>query len=215
VFFEISPIKNKKPEICLMFTGIIEEIGIVKEVIKSGTNISYWIESSLSHLLKIDQSLSHDGVCLTVEEINGTKHKMTAIDETLQKTNLVDWKAGSLINLERCLQMNGRLDGHFVQGHIDCTGICLNKTEKDGSWEFELAFPEKYAELVIEKGSITLNGISLTVFDVTTNSFKVAVIPYTYMQTNIKNLNIDHKVNIEFDLIGKYILRRISLNANS
>lgn len=203
--------KNKKTEICFMFTGIIEETGIVKEIIKSGTNLSFWIESALSANLRIDQSLSHDGVCLTVEEIKGNRHKVTAIEETLLKTNIHGWKESTVINLERCLQINGRLDGHFVQGHVDCTGTCVDKIEKEGSWEFKIAFPEKFAELIIEKGSISLNGISLTVFDVSLNSFKVAVIPYTYLHTNINHVIKGSKVNLEFDLIGKYIQQRISL----
>ncbi len=206
--------KNKKTEICFMFTGIIEETGIVKEIIKSGTNLSFWIESALSANLKIDQSLSHDGVCLTVEEIKGHWHKVTAIEETLLKTNIHEWGNGSLVNLERCLKIDGRLDGHFVQGHVDCTGTCLARTEKDGSLEFEISYPEKFAELVIEKGSICMNGISLTVFDVSLNSFKVAVIPYTYLHTNIRNLNINDVVNLEFDIIGKYIIRSKKININ-
>lgn len=204
--------KNKKTEICLMFTGIIEETGTVKEIIKSGTNLSFWVESLLSANLKIDQSLSHDGVCLTVEEIKGNCHKVTAIEETLLKTNMHGWKEGTVVNLERCLQINGRLDGHFVQGHVDCTGKCVDNIEKEGSWEFKIEFSEKFAEFIIEKGSISLNGISLTVFDVSLNSFRVAIIPYTFANTNLNTLETGEKVNLEFDLIGKYIQRRIFLN---
>lgn len=197
-----------------MFTGIIEEKGILKQIITNGTNKSFWIESPLSSQLKIDQSLSHDGVCLTVEEIQENRHRITAIEETLIKSNLNNWKEGTEINLERCLKMDGRLDGHFVQGHVDCTGKCISITEKNGSWEFEIRYPEKFAELIIEKGSICMNGISLTVFDVTNNSFRVAIIPYTFKHTSINNLNIGAAVNLEFDIIGKYLVRSKTLKTN-
>ncbi len=197
-----------------MFTGIIEEKGILKQVITNGTNKSFWIESPISNQLKIDQSLSHEGVCLTVEEIQDNRHRITAIEETLLKTNLNNWKEGTEINLERCLKMDGRLDGHFVQGHVDCTGKCISITEKNGSWEFEIRYPEKFAELIIEKGSICMNGISLTVFDVTNNSFRVAIIPYTFKHTSINNLNIGAAVNLEFDIIGKYLVRSKTLKNN-
>jgi len=196
-----------------MFTGIIETTGIVREVIITGTNRSFWIESRLSSGFKIDQSVSHDGVCLTVEKIRDQVHKVTAIYETLQKTNLADWGAGTIVNIERCLPVNGRLDGHFVQGHVDTTGTCVNQTEKNGSWEFLVEFPEKFAELVIEKGSICLNGISLTVYNAGINCFAVAVIPYTLEHTNIKNIKPGDSVNLEFDMLGKYINRKISLAA--
>jgi riboflavin synthase len=194
-----------------MFTGIIEHTGVVKEVISNGSNRSFWIESPVSDQLKTDQSVSHSGVCLTVEEVSGNRHRITAIDETLKKTNLGSWEPGSLVNLERCLQMNGRLDGHLVQGHVDATGTCTGKTVKEGSWEFEIAFPRPFAELVIEKGSICLNGISLTAFDVKKKHFKVAIIPYTFEHTNLKTLEPGQTVNLEFDMIGKYLLRRLSL----
>lgn len=194
-----------------MFTGIIEHTGIVKEVISNGSNRSFWIESPISDQLKTDQSVSHSGVCLTVEEVQGSRHRITAIDETLKKTNLGNWEKGSLINLERCLQLNGRLDGHLVQGHVDATGTCTGKIIKDGSWEFEISFPRAFAELVIEKGSICLNGISLTAFAVKKKHFKVAIIPYTFEHTNLKTLEPGHTVNLEFDMIGKYLLRRLSL----
>ena len=194
-----------------MFTGIIEAIGITKEVIQQGSNLTFWIESSLSNELKIDQSVSHNGVCLTVEEIAGNAHRVTAIDETLQKTNLATWKQGTIINIERCLKMDSRLDGHMVQGHVDSTALCLKKEQKDGSWEFEFEFPKKFAELIIEKGSICVNGISLTAFRVKKKHFTVAIIPYTYTHTNMQTLEEGDKVNLEFDVIGKYILRRLSL----
>ena len=194
-----------------MFTGIIETTGLVKEIIINGLNKTFWIETSLSPEFKVDQSVSHSGVCLTIEELKGTLHQVTAIDETLIKTNLHTWVTGSLVNIERCLPLNGRLDGHFVQGHVDATGTCINRTEKNGSWEFEIEFPEKFAELIIEKGSVCLNGISLTAFNVTRNSFSVAIIPYTFEHTNINSINKGDTVNLEFDLLGKYMLRRLSL----
>lgn len=192
-----------------MFTGIVENIGLVKEVIATGSNRSFWIESPVSSSLKTDQSVSHNGVCLTVEEVKEGCHRVTAIDETLQKTNLGHWQAGTLVNLERCLQLNDRLDGHLVQGHVDATGTCSKVKEKDGSWEFEISFPSKFSSLVIEKGSVCLNGISLTAFNVKKKKFTVAIIPYTYNNTNIKELKKGDTVNIEFDIIGKYILKKI------
>lgn len=194
-----------------MFTGIVESNGLVKAVISNGSNKTFWIESPISSQLKTDQSVSHSGVCLTVEEVKDNQHRITAIDETLQKSNLADWKEGTLVNLERCLQLNDRIDGHLVQGHVDATGICTRKIEKEGSWEFEFQFPRKFAELVIEKGSISLNGISLTAFNVKKRSFKVAIIPYTFEHTNMKSIRIGDQVNLEFDMIGKYLLRRLSL----
>ena len=194
-----------------MFTGIIETTGTVKEVISSGSNRTFWIESTLSDEFRVDQSVSHSGVCLTVEEVKGNRHRVTAIDETLQKTNLGSWLEGSLVNIERCLPINGRLDGHFVQGHVDCTGICISRQEKEGSWEFTFEFPKKLAELIIEKGSVAVNGISLTAFNVRKKCFSVAIIPYTFAHTNIHTIKEGDSVNLEFDLLGKYILRRLSL----
>jgi riboflavin synthase len=194
-----------------MFTGIVETIGTVKELIFNGSNKTFWVESPLSHELRVDQSVSHSGVCLTVEEIKGNMHRVTAIDETLQKTNIGAWKAGTAVNIERCLALNGRLDGHFVQGHVDATATCIHRKEKNGSWEFEFEFPAKFAELVIEKGSICINGISLTAFHVKKKKFTVAIIPYTFEHTNIQHIHSGDTVNIEFDMIGKYLLRRLSL----
>ena len=198
-----------------MFTGIIETTGIVKQVISNGSNKTFRVESSISSQLKADQSVCHSGVCLTVEEVNENTHRITAIDETLQKTNLGNWKEGTLVNLERCLQLNDRLDGHLVQGHVDTTATCTKRKEKDGSWEFEFAFPKKFAELLIEKGSVCVNGISLTAFDVKRKSFTVAIVPFTFEHTNIKEVQEGDSVNIEFDLIGKYLLRRLSLRRNN
>ena len=195
--------------ICDMFTGIIESLGTVKEVISNGSNKTFWIESSISTLLKVDQSVSHSGVCLTVEEVKGNLHRVTAIDETLQKTNIGNWNEETIVNLERCLRINDRIDGHLVQGHIDTTGTCLKRKEKKGSWEFVFKFPKKFAALVIEKGSICVNGISLTTVDVKKKSFTVAIIPFTFEHTNIKKVGEGESVNIEFDMFGKYILNQI------
>ena len=196
-----------------MFTGIIENTGVIKELQSNGTNKTFWITSPLSGELKTDQSLSHNGVCLTVEEIKNGMHRVTAIEETLLKTNLGAWQLGSIVNLERCMQLNGRLDGHIVQGHVDVTAECIAVIEKDGSWEYSFTFPEKFSALIIEKGSITLNGISLTLFNVGINSFSVAVIPYTYKHTNINVLKKGDGVNIEFDMLGKYVQRMLQQKA--
>jgi riboflavin synthase len=193
-----------------MFTGIIEQTGIVQEIQNQGSNISFWISSPLSDELKVDQSLSHNGVCLTVEEIKDDMYRVTAIEETLKKTNLGKWQQGAKVNLERCMQLNGRLDGHIVQGHVDCTATCTAVVEKEGSWEFAFIFPEKFAPLVIEKGSITINGTSLTCFNVGMNTFTVAIIPYTYDHTNIGTVQTGNEVNIEFDMIGKYVMRKMN-----
>ena len=190
-----------------MFTGIIEANGQVKSLETNGSNISFWIETPIASQLKVDQSLSHNGVCLTVEAIQGDLYKVTAIDETLQKTNLGQLKERDIVNLERCMQLNGRIDGHIVQGHVDSTAVCIAINRKEGSTEFSFRFDEKFAALVIEKGSITLNGISLTIFNVGKNEFTVAIIPYTMEHTNMKHLKKDAMVNIEFDMIGKYVNR--------
>lgn len=194
-----------------MFTGIIESKGVIKQVISEGLNKTFWIESGIPSQLKVDQSLSHNGVCLTVEALNETSHRVTAIHETLQKTNLSTWEEGTIVNLERCLQIGDRLDGHIVQGHVDCIGTCKKVKEKKGSWILEFEFPKKFAELVVEKGSICLNGISLTVFDVKKKVFSVAIVPYTYRHTNIEHIKAGDTVNLEFDMLGKYLLRRLSL----
>lgn len=190
-----------------MFTGIIENLGQIVRINSKGSNVSFWVKSAMSNQLKVDQSVSHNGVCLTVEQIMDDSHKVTAIEETLLKTNLSKLVVGDCVNLERCLQMNGRIDGHIVQGHVDDVATCTNAIEKDGSWEYTFEFNEKFAALLIEKGSVCVNGISLTAFNVTRNSFSVAIIPYTYINTSIKNIDVDGLVNVEFDLLGKYILR--------
>ncbi len=190
-----------------MFTGIIEKTGTIKEIISLGTNRSFWVESELATELKIDQSLSHNGVCLTVEEIKNGMHRVTTIEETVSKTNAGSWKAGDVVNLERCMQLNGRLDGHIVQGHVDCTATCDEALEKAGSWEYSFTFPEKFAAFIIEKGSVTVNGISLTCFNVTNNGFSVAIIPFTFEHTNMSSLKKGDTVNIEWDVVGKYVSR--------
>lgn len=190
-----------------MFTGIIENTGVIEDIISAGSNKIFWISSPLAELLKVDQSLSHNGVCLTVEEIKGGMHRVTAIEETLSKTNLGKLERGNVLNLERCMQLNGRLDGHIVQGHVDSTAACIEVADKKGSHEYHFNFPEQFSSLIIEKGSITINGISLTLFNVGKNTFTVAVIPYTYEHTNMKQLKKGEMVNIEFDMIGKYVNR--------
>ena len=196
-----------------MFTGIIEALGFVKDVTASGTNKSFWIESALSPELKADQSVAHDGVCLTVEEINGNCYKVTAVQETLEKTALHYWKSGTQVNLERSLLPSSRLDGHFVQGHVDTTGRCERIENRNGSYEISFSFPHSFAELVIEKGSICVNGISLTAFKVTDSTFIVAIIPYSWQHTNLQFLQEGDAMNLEFDILGKYILRRMALKS--
>jgi len=194
-----------------MFTGIIEALGQVKEVIISGTNKSFWLESPLTAEFKVDQSIAHNGVCLTVEEIKGSQYKVTAVQETLTKTALNQWIVGNYINLERSLLPSSRLDGHFVQGHVDTIGTCEQIEDCQGSWVFRFSFPEEFASLVIEKGSISLNGTSLTIFNVTKTSFEVAIIPYTYEHTTMQFLKEGDLVNLEFDMVGKYIVRSLAL----
>lgn len=196
-----------------MFTGIIESLGKIHSIETHGTNKTFWIGSPISPQLKMDQSICHNGACLTVEEVQNNLHRVTAIKETLKKTNLGAWQPGDLINLERCLVMNGRLDGHIVQGHVDATATCIDRHELDGSWEFGFEFPKKFSHLVIEKGSICLNGISLTIFNVKKSKFNIAVIPYTFEHTNIQSVVPDSIVNLEFDMIGKYVSRQSKLPA--
>jgi riboflavin synthase len=194
-----------------MFTGIVETTGKIETVTANGSNKTFWISSPLSADFKTDQSISHDGVCLTVEEVKNGSHRVTAIEETLKKSNLGHWAAGNEVNIERCMQMNGRLDGHIVQGHVDTTAVCTEVKVLEGSWEYRFGFPQQFAALVIEKGSIALNGTSLTVFNVTNDAFSVAIIPYTYQHTSIKHIKEGSVVNIEFDLVGKYVNRMVQL----
>ena len=198
-------------DICAMFTGIVETIGVIKQISVDGGNKTFIIESAISNELRPDQSVNHSGVCLTVEEVIGNMHRVTAIEETLKKTNLGHWQIGDLVNLERSLKMYSRLDGHLVQGHVDAVAKCLNRIEKAGSWEFEFMFPKKFGSLIVEKGSVCVNGISLTAFDVKRKSFTLAIIPFTFEHTNVKSVEEGQLVNIEFDMIGKYVLRGLSL----
>jgi riboflavin synthase len=195
-----------------MFTGIIEALGIIKEVSTERTNRVFQVESEISSQLKTDESVSHNGICLTVEEVKGNICRVTAIAETLDKTNAGLWKEGNIINLERSLKINDRLDGHIVQGHVDGTATCIEKKDVEGSVEFTFSFDKKNAALIIEKGSICVNGVSLTAFNVTQNTFTVAIIPYTITHTNFSTLNKNDIVNIEFDMLGKYVARIITIN---
>lgn len=190
-----------------MFTGIIEQTGILHSIENTGTNLHFWVKSPLANELQIDQSVSHNGVCLTVDQLGQGMHRVTAVTETLEKTNLGRWQPGTMINLERCMPLNGRLDGHMVQGHVDCTATCTGITDKNGSWEYNFRFDTRFASLVIEKGSISLNGISLTIFNIKTDGFTVAIIPYTFEHTNMQQLKTGDSVNLEFDVIGKYVNR--------
>ena len=190
-----------------MFTGIIEQLGTIEKVEKKESNLLLTIKADLTSELKIDQSVSHSGICLTIESIAENIYTVTAIDETIKKTNISNWKKGTVLNLERCLRFDGRLDGHIVQGHVDTVGTCTAVIEKQGSWEYVINFDKKFASLIIEKGSISLNGISLTIFNITHNSFTVAIIPYTYEHTNMHTLQLNDFVNIEFDMMGKYVNR--------
>ena len=193
-----------------MFTGIIEDLGILKKIEKEGANINLYFKSKLSHELKVDQSLSHNGVCLTVVSINKDIYKVTAIKETLEKSNLGNLNEGSLVNLERAMKNNARLDGHYVQGHVDQTGECINVIEANGSWYYEFKHNSKSNNITIEKGSIAVNGVSLTVVNSELDSFSVAIIPFTYNNTNFKKIQKGDTVNIEFDMIGKYIGKFLS-----
>ena len=190
-----------------MFTGIIEQLGRVTAIRKEEDNIHFTIQAPFTSELKIDQSVAHNGCCLTVVEIEGDQYVVTAISETLKKTNLGDWKAGTVVNLERCMQMNGRLDGHIVQGHVDQIGQCVAVNESNGSWYFTFRYDATLNNVTIEKGSITVNGVSLTVVNSKLNEFSVAIIPYTYEHTNFHTIKEGTIINLEFDVIGKYISR--------
>ncbi len=194
-----------------MFTGIIQNMGSVVSMSKNGENITYIIDSQLTSDLKVDESISHNGVCLTIENISGSRYQVTAVKETLLKTNAQYWKPGDFINLERAMTMNGRLDGHIVQGHVDDVCRCIDKKDLDGSWEFRFQFNKEFAGLMIEKGSVCLNGVSLTAYNVTEDQFTVSIIPYTYDHTNFKTIGVNHHLNIEFDILGKYVQRMLSL----
>ena len=210
--FQKKEIFRTNSEIYSMFTGIIEQTGLIEDIKSAGTNKTYTVKSALAQELKVDQSVSHSGVCLTVETIGDSIYTVTAIEETLQKTNLSQWQQGTVVNLERCLRFDGRLDGHIVQGHVDTTALCIAREEKSGSWEFSFKIDRKFAALIIEKGSVSMNGISLTIFNIKEDEFTVAVIPYTYEHTNIHQLQVNDRVNIEFDMIGKYVNRMQQLH---
>jgi|TARA_A100001037_G_scaffold11490_1_gene10961 riboflavin synthase len=188
-----------------MFTGIIESVAVVEKVEKKGKNIELKLSSNLSSKLRVDESLSHNGVCLTVTSCDENFYCVTIVDESLKKSTFSNIKVGSEVNLERSLVINGRLDGHIVQGHVDDIGLCIKKVDQENSWLYTFEFSEKYSNLIIEKGSICVNGVSLTCFDVSDNKFTVAIIPHTYENTNFKFLKEGEAVNLEFDILGKYI----------
>jgi riboflavin synthase len=190
-----------------VFTGIIETVGKVKQIEPENSNVTFCIESEISNQLKVDQSVSHDGVCLTVIKVTGNMHWVTAINETLEKSNLRSWKAGTLVNLERCMVANGRFDGHIVQGHVDQIGIIKSVTDERGSWMFEVEYNANLGNVTIEKGSVAVNGVSLTCFNSREGSFTVAIIPYTFEHTGFGKLKTGDSVNLEFDVIGKYVKR--------
>lgn len=190
-----------------MFTGIVETLASVEAIEKENTNVHFTFSSPITHELKIDQSVAHNGVCLTVIKIDGNTYTVTAIDETLQKTNLGDLKAGDEVNLERCMAANGRFDGHIVQGHVDQTGRVISIEDQNGSWMYTIRYDAATGNVTVEKGSITINGTSLTVVDSKEDRFSVCIIPYTYHNTVFKHLKVNDVVNLEFDIVGKYVAR--------
>jgi riboflavin synthase len=194
-----------------MFTGIIEATGVIRHIQQNESNRDFWIESAITPELKIDQSVAHNGVCLTVVDIKDAQYRVTAVAETLAKTTLDTWLVGDMLNLERSLRIGDRLDGHFVQGHVDAVAECVSKEESGGSWLFSFRFPEEFAALLVEKGSVCIDGVSLTAFEVGDTTFTVTIIPYTFEHTGFRNILAGKKVNIEFDVLGKYFLRSQSL----
>lgn len=197
-----------------MFTGIIEELGEITALDHSGENLNIEVKATMAGELKVDQSVAHNGVCLTVVDIKVGSYIVTAIKETLTKTNLGNLKIGARVNLERGMQLGARLDGHIVQGHVDQTAVCTEVVENNGSWEFRFSYDPSQENITIEKGSITVNGVSLTVVNSKRNSFSVAIIPYTFENTNFKYLQENDLVNLEFDVIGKYVKRLTEFNKN-
>ncbi|MFB5946624.1 riboflavin synthase [Albibacterium profundi] len=193
-----------------MFTGIIETVGTVKEITTEGTNLHFTINSTLSKELKIDQSISHNGVCLTVVKVDGDQHIVTAVHETLKKSTLGNLKVGDQVNLERCTPIGGRLDGHIVQGHVDQKAVCIEKKDENGSWLFTFQYDPLLGNVTVEKGSISINGVSLTVFNSKDDRFTVTIIPYTYDHTSFNQINVDTEVNLEFDIVGKYVARLLA-----
>lgn len=196
-----------------MFTGIIEDLGVVKQLETEKGNLHITIESRITSDLKIDQSVAHNGVCLTVVSIENNNYVVTAIKETLDKTNIGNLKVDAIVNLERAMKLGDRLDGHIVQGHVDQTGVCTNVSEENGSWSYTFSYDKSYSNVTIEKGSITINGVSLTVVNSKLNEFSVAIIPYTYENTTFKSFKVGDTVNLEFDVIGKYVKRLNELRA--
>ena len=194
-----------------MFTGIIETVGHIVSLQREGTNTHFWVESGISRELKVDQSVSHNGVCLTVTQVDGDKHRVTAIDETLQKSNLGSLKMGHRVNLERCMLNNGRFEGHIVQGHVDQTAVVRSVSNQDGSWLFTFEYDASKGNVTVEKGSIAVNGVSLTCFNSGESSFDVAIIPYTFENTSFNELKRGDVVNLEFDIIGKYVKRLLGV----
>lgn len=190
-----------------MFTGIIEAQGRVREIKTEGRNKHFYLSCPFVNELKIDQSLAHNGACLTVVEISGDQYRVTAIEETLKKTTLNDLQPGDLVNLERCMSANGRFDGHVVQGHVDQTAVCTSVEDQNGSWLFTFQYDAGSGNVTVEKGSVCVNGISLTVVNSRPDTFSVAIIPYTYEHTNLKQVKPGTRVNLEFDIIGKYVAR--------
>ncbi|MEN9339549.1 MAG: hypothetical protein RIQ62_861 [Bacteroidota bacterium] len=192
-----------------MFTGIIETTGLITDIRFDNGNLFVSIQSSIGPELKIDQSVSHNGICLTVINIQENIHQICAVTETITKTNIGSWSIGDIVNLERCTQLNGRLDGHIVQGHVDTKATCIARINQGGNWNYTFSINEEFSNLIVEKGSIAVNGVSLTCFNLTNTSFEVAIIPYTYENTNFKDLADYSIVNIEFDIIGKYVARML------
>jgi len=194
-----------------MFTGIIETFGEIKEIIYENDNVHFWIESKITSELKIDQSVSHNGICLTVVSINDSLYKVTAIKETIKRTTIKDWKTSDIVNLERAMLLGSRLDGHIVQGHVDQTAICTSIEDANGSIYFSFVYDFEKSNITIEKGSITIDGTSLTVVDSGKNTFSVAIIPYTLENTLFKTYKIGSEVNLEFDVVGKYVSKIMRL----
>jgi riboflavin synthase len=193
-----------------MFTGIVKDLGKIERVKAEQGNLHIWVASQMIEEISLDQSIAHNGICLTVDEIDDKLYRVTAINETIQKTNISHWETNDKVNLELCLRLGDRLDGHIVQGHIDTTGVCESITENNGSYEIQFSYPSEYKNLVIEKGSITLDGISLTCHSLIENKLNVSIIPYTWEHTNAGNWHKGTKVNIEFDILGKYLQRNIA-----
>lgn len=194
-----------------MFTGIVEEVAEVVEVRSQGTNRDLVLKARMTPELKVDQSVAHNGVCLTVVAIHGDTYTVTAVEETLQRSNLGDLRAGDAVNLERSLRLGDRLDGHMVQGHVDTVTLCMDVADREGSWAFTFALPEDAKGLVVPKGSICLNGVSLTIASLEAETFSVAIIPYTYAHTTFHRLQAGHRVNVEYDVLGKYVQRMMAV----